>query len=66
MGKKVRSGERKKKKKKKERTQVKIMAYRVALGARKACGARNTGVPKSKYVAVGGTDFVDLTVRALL
>ena len=21
------------------------MAYRVALGARKACGARNTGVP---------------------
>ena len=49
MGKKVRSGERRKKE---ERTQVKTMVYRVACGARKACsarkacGARNTGVPK--------------------
>ena len=42
MGEKVRSGERKKERR---RTQVKTMAYRVAFGARKACGARNTGVP---------------------
>ena len=40
-------GEEKKERKKEERTQVKTMAYRVAFGACKACGARNTGVPKN-------------------
>ena len=30
------------------------MAYRVAFGARKACGARNTGVPKSTFLSTYG------------
>ena len=47
--KKKKEEEEKKKKEEKEeeeeRTQVKTMAYRVAFGAHKVCGAHNKGVP---------------------
>ena len=47
------------KKERRRRTQVKTMAYRVAFGARKACGARNTGVPKVCVCWGGGVVVVD-------
>ena len=44
-----------------ERTQVKTMAYRVAFSARKACGARNTGVPINLAVTLKQTNLVSVS-----